>query len=345
MTRSCTCFIVPNDVLKRLASDKKLNASQREAAADTAKFSAELRKLRDQENLLTGLARGMAVTAKVVASAPKVTVYDSGNSHSLPGTPLPSPGSSSDATAKRTFLETRRVALFYKRMFGRNSIDDAGMGLLSSIHYGVKFNNAMWNGSQMIYGDGDASLFVDFTKSNDVIGHELTHGVTQHTLGLVYSGDAGGLNESLSDCFGSMFRQWEARQTAGNADWLIGSEIMGPTARARGFTCLRNMANPADPKALAPQPTHYSQLKPNMDPHYTSGPPNLAFHAAAKAAGGYSWKTVGPVWYEVMVGSGPQPNMKMRPFANATRQVAVQKYGAGSKIAIAIDRAWKTVGL
>src|SRR5437763_1654500 len=83
-------------------------------------------------------------------------------------------------------------------------------------------------------GDGDNSIFVDFTQGNDVIGHELTHGVTQHSLQLDYSDDAGGLNESMSDCFGSMFRQWQANQDAGNADWLIGSDIMGPTARDRG---------------------------------------------------------------------------------------------------------------
>lgn len=56
--------------------------------------------------------------------------------------------------------------------------------MMASIHYGSKFNNAMWNGSQMIYGDGDGSIFIDFTRGNDVIGHELTHGVTQHSLQL-----------------------------------------------------------------------------------------------------------------------------------------------------------------
>src|SRR5262249_22858162 len=156
-------------------------------------------------------------------------------------------------------------------------------------------------------------------KSNDVIAHELTHGVTQHTLALAYSGDAGGLNESMSDCFGSMFRQWEAKQNVTAADWLIGSGIIGPAAKAQGFTCLRNMANPADKTALAPQPTKYSQLTPGMDPHYTSGPPNLAFYTAAMAAGGKSWKTVGPIWYEAMVSLGVKPNLKMKAFANATR--------------------------
>ena len=76
------------------------------------------------------------------------------------------------------------------------------MTLVSSLHYGVNYNNAFWNGTQMTYGDGDGSIFLDFSKGNDVIGHELTHGVTQHSLQLNYSNEPGGLNESLSDCFG-----------------------------------------------------------------------------------------------------------------------------------------------
>jgi Zn-dependent metalloprotease len=203
----------------------------------------------------------------------------------------------------------------------------------------------MWNGSQMLYGDGDGKLFIDFTNGNDVIGHELTHGVTQYTLQLGYTDDAGGLNESISDCFGSMFRQWEAKEDVDKADWLIGSDIMGPGAKARGFKSLRNMANPADPKCVAPQPTHYSQLTPGMDPHYTSGPPNLAFYTACKAAGGNSWDKIGQVWYMALTSSGAHPSMKMTEFANRTRQVGTQKYHGDPAVAAAVDKGWKQVGL
>src|SRR5262249_54098362 len=155
-----------------------------------------------------------------------------------------------------------------------------GMAMISSVHYGRKYNNAFWNGSQMAYGDGDQSIFIDFSKGNDVIGHELTHGVTQHSLNLNYSNEAGGLNESLSDCFGSMFRQWRAQpqQDVNQADWLIGKDILGPAATARGYTCLRDMANPGAQHCLAPQPTHFSQYQSGMDPHESSGIPNLAFY-------------------------------------------------------------------
>jgi len=341
----CTCCIVPKDVLDRLSHDKTLTQEQRKAMVDTARVSDALRNVRVQAGLLTNVSQSIGAHLAALAAAPKVTVYDCKQTQTLPGTPVPKPKTSTDATCKRAFNETTKVARFYKQVFKRNSIDNAGMTMMSSVHYGVKFNNAMWNGMQMVYGDGDSKIFVDFTNGNDVIGHELTHGVTQHSLQLGYSDDAGGLNESVSDCFGSMFRQWEASQTVGAADWLIGKDIMGSVAKAKGYTCLRNMANPADKKALAPQPTKYSQITPGMDPHYSSGPPNLAFCVACQAAGGKSWDTVGQVWYAVLTGSGPHPTMKMKDFANRTRQVAGQIFSTKPAVGVAIDKGWKSVGL
>src|SRR5258706_1862048 len=248
---SCTCFIIPKDVLERLARDKKMPPEARQASAETAKIGTEIRKLRSQALKLTTAASMVGMPPIELAPAPAITVYDCKGTTTLPGAPIAAPGGSSDPTAKRTFKETTNVAEFYKKVFNRNSIDDAGMTMMSSIHFGVKFNNAFWNGTQMIYGDGDTQIFIDFTNGNDVIGHELTHGVTQHSLQLVYSNQAGGLNESLSDCFGSMFRQWQGNKDVNQADWLIGHDIMGPVATGKGFTCLRDMANPAAAHCLA----------------------------------------------------------------------------------------------
>ena len=280
-----------------------------------------------------------------LASAPAVTVYDCRHTQTLPGTPIAGPEGTSDEAAERAFDQTSKVAKFYKDVFGRNSIDNAGMTMMSSIHYGNRFNNAMWNGSQMLYGDGDNSIFIDFTKGNDVIGHELTHGVTQHSLQLEYKNDAGGLNESMSDCFGSMFRQWEKGQDVASADWLIGSDIMGPTARDRNITCLRDMGDPAGAHCLAAQPTKYSQITPGMDPHYSSGPPNLAFCTACKAVGGNSWEKIGQVWYRSLTGFGPTPDMTIPDFANRTRQVAHQMFGRTPAVGDAIEQGWTAVGL
>jgi Zn-dependent metalloprotease len=343
----CTCRIVPEAALKRFADDRTLPTEQRKHFADTIKIDNEFRKLRTQANKLSRVASAMApaVALAAVAAAPAITVFNCNHGQTLPGAQVPNPANSSDATAKRAFVETSSVATFYSQVFGRNSIDGAGMTLISSIHYGTNYNNAFWNGSQMTYGDGDGSIFVDFTKGDDVIGHELTHGVTQHSLQLNYTNEAGGLNESLSDCFGSMFRQWENKQSVNQADWLIGKDIMGPAAIAKGFTCLRDMANPAAKHCLAPQPTKFSQVKPGMDPHLSSGPPNLAFFTIAKAVGGNSWDKVGQIWYKSMTGFGPTPAMKMKAFANRTRAVAAQLNPGNTAVANAVDAGWKKVGL
>jgi Zn-dependent metalloprotease len=253
----CTCFIIPAKVLRKFARDKSLPEKERKEFADAAKFEKEWRKDRDVKSLVSLSAQQLLPSSlTVVVAPPSVQMYDCQNHNTLPGIPISSPGTSADQTCKRAFDETTEVAQFYQSIFGRNSIDDAGMALLSSIHYSVNYNNAFWNGSQMTYGDGDGNIFIDFTQGNDVICHELTHGITQYSLGLLYKDQPGGLNESISDVFGSMFRQWQAKQTVNQADWLIGKDIMGPGAISRGYTCLRDLANPAATHCLSPQPTN-----------------------------------------------------------------------------------------
>lgn len=344
----CTCFIIPQSVLEQFAEDKKLTDQQRKYFVDASRLEREWRKARAAESKVANLCASIlptAISALAAAAPPTVLVFDCGNGTTLPGTPVANPGTSTDATTKRTFNETTSVVKFYKDVFGRNSLDNAGMTLLSSIHFGLNYTNAAWTGTQMKYGDGDGNIFIDFTSSNDVIGHELAHGVTQFTSGFVYSNQAGGLNESMSDVFGSMFRQWEANQTVNSADWLIGKEIMGPGAISRGFTCLRDMANPAATHCLAPQPTKFSDYHDGMDPHESSGIPNFAFYKAAKAIGGKSWEKTGKIWYQALAGFAPNPNMKMSAFADRTRSLAAKLYPAEPAIAKAVDKAWKDVGL
>jgi Zn-dependent metalloprotease len=342
---TCQCHIIPNDVLERLSKDGHLPENVRRALAETAAVGAEIRKLRVQASRLTSLTMSLAAAPTTIPAAPAITLSDCHHGQTLPGTPVANPGASSDAATKNAFVETGAVAQFYKAAFGRNSIDDKGMTMASSVHYGTAYNNAFWNGSRMVYGDGDGNLFLDFTKSTDVIGHELTHGVTQFALQLGYTNEAGGLNESISDCFGSMFRQWSAKQDVNAADWLIGKEIMGPGAIARGFTCLRDMASPGAAHCLAPQPFAYRNYRNGMDPHYSSGIPNLAFCTIAKSIGGNSWDTAGKIWYQAITGFAPSPKMKMKTFANRTRSIAKSMFRGNAAVAAAVDAGWKSVGL
>ena len=339
------CFIVPIDVLERLARDKTLPAAERRTLLDTIAFEREWRRLREA-NVRAAAARSLlasAAPANGAAGPPSILVCDCRHGTSLPGKPVAAPGN--DATSKNVFATTAALADFYQQVFGRNSVDNAGMSLLSSVHFSVNYNNAFWNGSQMTYGDGDGRIFVDFSRANDVIGHELTHGVTQFTARLGYKGEAGGLNESMSDVFGSMFRQWQANQSADQADWLIGRDIMGPAAIARGYACLRDMANPGAKHCLAPQPAHFSKYQAGMDPHYSSGIPTLAFYNAATAIGGHSWEKAGRIWYSAISAFPPKSSMKMSAFANRTRSLASSQFLSEPVVAAAIDSAWKAVGL
>src|SRR5271163_535802 len=343
-------FIVPTAVLRRLADDDSIPTESRQALLDSAAVESawrELRRAHSEATQSTLLARGIASLrlAGVLARVPAVTVYDCENTQSLPGTPVANPGGSSDMTANRAFDTTHAVIDFYRECFGRNSVDDAGMTLVSSIHYGVRYDNAFWNGSQMTYGDGDGQVFTDFTKSDDVIGHELTHGVTQFTAGLDYSDEPGALNESISDAFGATFRQWRRKQTVAQADWLVGPGVLGPVAIAKGYTCLRDMAQPGSRHCLSPQPSQYRDYISGGDPHENSGIPNHAFYLAAKSIGGRSWEQAGKVWYAALTSPKGHRLMTMSEFAALTRAAARSLFPRDTNVYRGVDDAWTRVGI
>ena len=343
-------FIVPTGVLRKLAEDDSLPAQSRQAIRESIAVEAAWRGLRNahteavQSGLLARRIAGLRV-AGVLASVPAVTVYDCKSTQSLPGSPVSNPDKSSDITAQRAFDTTRAVVDFYRQCFGRNSVDDAGMTLMSSIHYGVRYDNAFWNGSQMTYGDGDGQVFTDFTKSDDVIGHELTHGVTQFTAGLDYSDEPGALNESISDAFGAMFRQWRRKQTVAQADWLIGAGVLGPVAIVKGYTCLRNVAQPGSPHCLSPQPSQYSEYISGGDPHENSGIPNRAFYLAATTIGGRSWEKAGKVWYAALTSTDAHSSMGMDEFATLTRAATRSLFPRDRDVYRGVDDAWTRVGI
>lgn len=315
--------LVPDEVLQRLSREPAPGAQPEPSARDTPE-QAE---------------------AATLTRHPELLVFDCRQTQSLPGLRIEDPEAAQDAAVQRCAAETAQMLRFLQEAFQRNSIDGAGMTLLSSVHYGRRFNNAMWNGLQAVYGDGDGALFVDFTRGADVIGCVLAHGLTQHTLQLDYAGEAGGLKESLSDCLGAMFRQWRLRHDAAGADWRIGCDAIGPVLQQRGCTCLRDMSDPGGAHCLAPQPAHYAQLQPGLDPHSASGPPNLAFCSACRQLGGYSWEGVGQAWWRVLATAGPAPRLGLAEFAARTRQAAAELFGPASGAVSAVDAGWRNVGL
>jgi Zn-dependent metalloprotease len=242
---------------------------------------------------------------------------------------------------------------FYKEVFDRDSLDGRGMRLNGYVHYGSQYNNAFWDGSQMVFGDGDGVLFTDFTKSLDVIAHELTHGVTEFTAGLDYHNQSGALNESISDVFGSLVKQWSKKQTADQADWLIGAEVFTPDIDADALRSMKAPGKAYNSPAIGrdPQPDHMSKYVhlPDTDDgdsggvHINSGIPNRAFYLTATAIGGFAWDAPGHIWYATLQASSAQTNFQ--EFADTTFLKAGQLYGSQSAEQQAVLLAWKEVGI
>src|SRR6185295_4433937 len=131
---------------------------------------------------------------------------------------------------------------YYKNVHGRNGIANNGVGALSRVHYGRGYVNAFWSDGCfcMTFGDGDNGVRFNPLIALDVAGHEMSHGVTSRTAGLVYSGESGGLNEATSDIFGTMV-EFYAANASDAGDYLIGEKIYKPATTG---DALRYMYNP-----------------------------------------------------------------------------------------------------
>jgi Zn-dependent metalloprotease len=326
-------------MLRKLAA-RAASDSERQLLLDQVERSAQIRGERIGASLI-GAAIGLPTGEK------RRTVYDAGHQTRLPGKLVrgETGAPSRDGAVDEAFDGAGTTYDFYWQVLRRNSIDGKGMRLDSSVHYDIEFNNAFWNGRQMVYGDGDGKLFTGFTRAIDVIAHELTHGVTQFTVpggGLVYDGQSGALNESISDVFGTVVKQWKLNQGPGQADWLIGHGIMTPAVGK----ALRSMAEPGN-TALTwsgdDQPGVMAGFVPGGDVHTNSGIPNHAFYIAATRLKANSWEKAAPIWYKAL--SLLHPEASFADAAKATVQAAELLYGVGSSEAEAVQGAWHEVGV
>ena len=361
MTNHILCCIVPPHMFDYMA-EHAASAEYREIGRRALATIGAMHADREMQSARTNaLINGGAFLLPQGVAAPAVVhrkVYNAHNTVTLPGTLVESDGAphSTDVAVKEADAGSKATADFYASVFGRSSVDGHALPLVSTVHYNVHFDNAFWNGSQMVYGDGDTTLFDRFTKCLDVIGHELTHGVTQYTAHLVYHTQAGALNESLSDVFGSMVKQHSLGQTSAAADWLIGHGLLIPKAGVNR-NALRSMKAPGtaydDPSTIGkdPQPAtmaHFVHLPDTMQGdfggvHINSGIPNKAFYEAAIAFGGHAWDKAGKVWYAVLTGGKLPSTATFAEFRDLTIAEAQTLFGASG--AQVVTKAWATVGL
>lgn len=343
--------IVPPYMLKNIAT--KGTQSQKNLAMTTIKVSAQLR---GQRQALEDFA---AATFRVAAVGGKARIiYDAKNGSGLPGTVVRKEGepATADVAVNEAYDGSGITYDLFSNVYQRNSIDANGMRLDSTVHYRVGYDNAFWDGEQMVYGDGDEDLPADerlfnrFTIAIDVIGHELTHGVTQFEAKLQYFQQPGALNESMSDVFGSLVKQYQSQQVASEADWIIGAGLLTENVNGVGIRSMKAPGTAYDDPVLGkdPQPAHMrdyvNTISDNGGVHINSGIPNHAFYVTALELGGFAWEKAGQIWY-VTLKDRLTATSKFQDCANLTHQVAGELYGAGSIEQQAVKKGWDAVGL
>ena len=211
------------------------------------------------------------------------TMNHSSDTNSLPGQFVcdisqTSCTSGSDPDVNYATLYALDTYLFYKDHFQRDGIDDAGLPIVSSVHFGNSYQNAYWDGSQMVYGDG-------YSQAEDVVAHELTHGVTDYTSQLLYLFQSGAINQLMSDIFGEFVQQ--ENQPGGDPDWLVGEDLPGGA--------IRSMSNPpaySDPDKIS-SPYFYTGniAQDNGGVHTNSGVGNKATYLMVNG-GSFNGKTI-----------------------------------------------------
>ena len=335
--------VVPSYLLARLAESgrypRAAAAARQTLTAGRPPFRARLDLSIDENGDLVA----------ELSDAPNRTISDAGNTQNLPGAIVrgEDDGPVDDVSVNEAFDGLGATFEMLLSAFGRNSLNDAGAPLDATVHYGVDYDNAFWDGERMVFGDGDGEVFVGFTSSTTVIGHELAHGVVQYTANLEYQGQPGALNESIADVFGALTEQFLLGQSADEATWLIGAEIF--TDAVQG-SALRSMIEPGtayddDELGKDPQPAHMSDFvrttEDNGGVHINSGIPNRAFALFAIDLGGNAWETAGTVWYRALTG-GLSSTANFTEFADATVAAAS---AIDDATGAAARRAWATVGV
>ncbi|HEY4025792.1 MAG TPA: M4 family metallopeptidase [Candidatus Dormibacteraeota bacterium] len=347
MRGSLCSSIVPPHLFERIA--RTGSPEERGAALDTLSIDHSIRLARAQNAALAGQPVRRAVARPGAQGVVHRTIFDAqhrSDQHATKVVRDEGQGPISDASANQAYDGLGDTYRFYWEVLSRNSIDDAGLSLLGEVHFGRRYDNAFWDGARMMFGDGSGTLFTGFTSALEVIGHELTHGVTQSTLNLLYTGQSGALNESISDVFGSLVKQYKLGQTADQASWLIGDGILGPGMHG---VALRSMKAPGTAFDGDEQPASMSAYvnttSDNGGVHTNSGIPNRAFYLVATGIGGHAWERAGRIWYQVMVSRAVPPDSQFTTFAQATLAAASSLYGPASVEAKAVAEAWAEVGV
>lgn len=257
-------------------------------------------------------------------------------------------GPCGDQAADEAYDGLGHTFQFYLDNFKRNGIDGKNGSMLAVVHYGKLYDNAFYDGDSMQFGDGDGELFNRFTIALDVIGHELTHGVTGTTAGLDYQGQPGALNESVSDRMGAAIRQAALGLAVGNdGGWLIGKGLLADGVHGRALRDMKAPGTAYDDPNLGkdPQPAdmaHFVKTRQdNGGVHINSGIPNRAFYLLAQGLG--DTLKAAAVTYECLKSDAVPQSCDFATWAKAELTEAERLFGADGRAAV--QDAWQSVGV
>jgi Zn-dependent metalloprotease len=265
--------------------------------------------------------------------------YTANNSTSLPGSLLCTEsdptcvGSGGDTDAINAQVYGGDTYNYYFNNFDRNSLDNAGMTLISTVHYDYGYCNAFWDNTQMVYGDntGTSGCFI---VADDVVGHEMTHGVTSHESNLNYQDQSGAINESLSDIFGEFMDLTNGHgNDAPSVRWLMGEDT--------SVGAIRNMQNPpayGQPDRMGSS-LYYTGTDDNGGVHTNSGVGNKAAYLITDGdtfngytVRGLGIQKAGSIFYEAQT-SILTPTSNYAALANALNQACNILIGTGGIVA------------
>jgi len=343
-----SCTFVPPYLLRRLATrapDERLAARRRS--------TLELdQRLRDQRTR-PAATLPTPPTVRAGATAARRVIHSADGTEQLPGrvARTDDDGPTGDLAVDEAHTSSAQVWDLFAEVFNRPSVDGLGSTLLVTVHYGQDYDNAFWDGTQLVFGDGDGEVFERFTKPMDVMAHEFTHGVTQFTAALTYQGQSGALNESVSDAFASMAKQRALGQDASQADWLIGEGLFVAGINARGLRSMLEPGTAYDDPELGRDPQvgsmadYVETSEDNGGVHLNSGIPNRAFALTARTLGGPSWERAGRVWYAALTGGRVTADSDFVGFAEATVAAAAEVFPDDAAVADAVRGAWLEVGV
>lgn len=293
-TDTCVCHIIPPFLMTELIREGLISKENTDEHFRSRRI-ARIEQLNEDSGLQESFAAAPALLNR--------NVFDSENGNRLQYKLVRTENdpASPDSTVNTAYENAGKVYRFFEQELNYTFPGDGQGRIILNVHYGRNYNNAFWDGRQMVFGDGNGVEFGNFADALDVVGHEISHGIVQYTANLAYQNQPGALNEHFADVFGVTIRQYNQGEhtSPAKANWLIGDSIMTPLQFG---DAIRSMKAPGTAYPRDPQPDHMSRYYSGPNDyggvHINSGIPNKVFYLASVAFG--NTLTAARLWFRTL---------------------------------------------